>query len=349
MKINYFLFIIILATASSCTKTEIQTIITDLYPTQEQFEKQYADSIGVELTKESLPSNLNTTFNVKGTAIYGDELFCANYAAKRIDIFDANTFKYKESITDVGTPILSRDVYVDDKYIYITGISAPRCQVSIYDRLTKEYICRLGNGSWAGPIVHAICVASSKKYVFVRDQGDKIKVFLKSEIEKDKSIGIHSYLNIDGQSAHNSDEYDMCVVDAILYAVNIKNKTIYTYHQDTEYKKNTEEAYNAKLTFPNGRAPRAIASSDKYIFIATNASSAIIHAYNRGEGEIDLAKPQFNISSISGNPIAKINYIAAKGDTLFINPNDQKVTIAQIKTRLYDQIEDIPYEEEDAN
>ena len=341
MRYKHILVIVILAITSSCSKVETQTIITDIYPTQEQFTKEYLHGLDVELTSESLPADLNKIFNVKGTAIYGDELFCANYSARRIDIFDANTFKYKESIIDAGANILSRDVYADDKYIYITGISAPRCQVSIYDRLTKKYICRLGNGSWAGPVVHAICVASSGKYVFVRDQGNKVKVFLKSEIGQGKSIGVHSYLNIDGQSVMNTDEYDMCVVDSVLYAVNIKNKAIYTYHVNTDCKKNTETAYNSKLIYSDAQSPRAIASSDKYLFIATNASSAIIHAYIRGKGEINLDKPKFSLSSITGNAFTRIEYIAAKGDTLFINQNDKKVTLAQIKINIYDQTEDL--------
>ena len=343
MKIINILFFVILATITSCSKIEIQTVVTDIYPIQVQFSKQYADSLGAEITKDCLPLELSGVFSVKGTSIYGDELFCANYSAKRIDIFDANTFKYKESIIDPSAPILSRDVYADDKYIYITGISNPRCQISIYDRITKKFICRLGNGSWAGAIVHAISVASSDKYVFVRDQSNKIKVFLKSDIAAGKSLGIYCYLNIDGQSVQSIDEYDMCVLDSILYAINIKNKTIYRYHTNTDYKKNEEVAYNSKFVYADASYPRSVAFSDKYLFIATNSSSAKINAYCRGrdQAEIDLAKPKFTISSLSGTTIARIDYIAAKGDTLFITPNDQKVTMAQIKIRYYDEIEDV--------
>ena len=78
------------------------------------------------------------------------------------------------------------------------------------------------------------------------------------------------------------------------------------------------------------------------MFIATNASFARINIYKRGEEKVNLAKPNFIVSSISGANINRIDFIAAKGDTLFINPNGQRVTAVHLKTRYYDETTDIP-------
>ena len=342
MRIYYIISILLAFSTSSCSKINTETVITDLHPTQLPFINLYADSLGIEFTKESLPSGMNEGFSVKGTIVYEDELFCTNLSAKRIDIFDARTLKYKESIID--TKMFSKDVYADDKYIYVTGLSSPRCQVSVYDRQTKEYICRLGTGSWWGnkPLVHPICVAASEKYAFVRDQGTDIKVFLKSEIGKNKSILSYCRLNIDGQQVSNTDDYDMSVIDSTLYVINLKNKTIYTYSVNIDYEKDREILYESKFTYPDNQSPKAIAASDKYMFIATNASFARINIYKRGEEKVNLAKPNFIVSSISGANINRIDFIAAKGDTLFINPNGQRVTAVHLKTRYYDETTDIP-------
>ncbi len=344
MNFYFIIFTLFLFATSACTKINIETKTTNLYPKQEQFVNLYADSLGVEFMKESLPPGMDKGFNVKGIIAYGNELFCTNLFAKRIDIFDIKTLKYKESIIDPDTKMFSRDVYVDNQYIYVTGLSDPRCQVSIYDRQTKEYICRLGTGLWWGnrPLVHPICVAASDIYIFVREQGNNIKVFLKSDIDMGKSSASYCSLNIDGQAVLNTDDYDMSVVDSTLYVINIKNKTIYTYSGNADYEKDNEAPYKSKFTYSDNQSPKAIASNSQYIFIATNASFAKINIYERGQEEIDLAKPNFIISSISGTDIDRINFIAAKGDTLFINQNDQKITAIHLKTRFYDEIIDTP-------
>ena len=119
MNFYFIIFTLFLFATSACTKINIETKTTNLYPKQEQFVNLYADSLGVEFMKESLPPGMDKGFNVKGIIAYGNELFCTNLFAKRIDIFDIKTLKYKESIIDPDTKMFSRDVYVDNQYIYV--------------------------------------------------------------------------------------------------------------------------------------------------------------------------------------------------------------------------------------
>lgn len=335
MKFNSIILIILLAVTSSCTDTEF--ITNNIQAEQKQYVKLYADSLGTNLTNDLLPAG-NEKLTVKGIAIYGDELYCTNFDRKRVEIFDLKTLQYKSSIIDEESNMESMDVYADDKYIYVTGKENPRSQVSVYDRLTKAYICRLGNGFWWSILVHSFSVASTDKYIYVRDKGD-IKVFLKSEIGQGKSLNTYCKLDIDKDYIYRSDVYhDMTVMDSTLFVVNIQTKTIYMYDTRADYERNSQVPYVSKFTYSDNQSPQAIAYNAKYLFIATKtSSSARINIYNRNNATIDLAKPAFIIPNVSGNSISNIHSLAAKGDTVFINSNEEQVTSLLLKESIIEE------------
>lgn len=342
MKYNSILLFLLLAVTTGCTETE--TVITDLYPSQQQFVKLYADSLGVNLTKELLPEGSNAQLTVKGFSIYGDEFYCTNFISKRVEIFDSKTLQYKGTIIDEESNMESMDVYADDKYIYVSGKENPRSQVSVYDRQTKAYVCRLGNGYWWSGLVHSLSIASSDKYIFVRDKSDVIRVFLKSEIGPGKSLNTYCHLYNDKVYIYDNTAYnDMMVMDSTLYAVNIQNKMIYTYNTNVDYERNVTADYQSRFNYADNQVPQAIASNAQYLFVATkNGSTARINIYQRDSTEIALEKPNFVISSLSGTPISDIHAIATKGDTLFLNTNEKQVTTTLLKKRFFDKITETP-------
>lgn len=334
-KTVYILLLLpILSCACSETKTEIETIT--------EFIDQPTDTlhhIGVsvvqldkKLTADLLPED-RRPFNIHGIYTHRGELFCSNFDAKRVDIFSMDGLEYKGSFAEgMG----AKDLFADDRYIFVTGLSNPTCQVSVYDRVTRDYICRLGNGSWGGPLTHPIGVAANDRYVFVRDQSEIIKVFLRSEIASGKSLSRHCTLNIDKSQAWNNENFSFGIAGNVLYALDNRSNTIYTYNVGQDFEKGKEYPYTAKLRYADNRKPMAFAATGKYIFIG---SPYKLHVYKQDEEAItNLDETLSVITSLGGKSIENILSLAASGDTLLMSTGRGAIIPLLIKEQCYDII-----------
>lgn len=321
----------------SCSETNV-IMETVNQPTDTiRYTTLYAEELTPILTNQSLPVDINNNFNVQGISVNANELFCANVSGQRVDVFDASTLQYKESFAE---KMICRDVFADDQYIYVTGLSNPRCQVSVYDRQSKEYICRLGNGSYSGPLTHPISVIANDKYIFVRDQDTVIQIFLRDEITSGKSLGVYCRLNIEKSQAMNTENYDFGIFKSMLYAMNNKNSTVYMYDLSKDLERNVEHPFTAKFKYADNQQPFAFSASDKYLFIGTKTgNTAQLNVYKQDMANLtDLDNTFATISTIKVEPINHILSLGAKGDTLLIATGKQSIIPLKIKERYYDII-----------
>ncbi|MEG0580321.1 MAG: hypothetical protein RR490_10435, partial [Niameybacter sp.] len=326
--------VIILFSFCSCSKTDV-IMKTVNQPTDTiRYTTLYAEELTPTLTHQSLPTGINNSFNVQSISVSKNELFCANINAQRVDVFEANTLQYKESFAE---SMICRDVFADEQYIFVTGLSNPRCQVSVYDRQSKEYICRLGNGSYSGPLTHPISVIANDKYIFVRDQSTVIKVFLRKEIASGKNLNVYCRLNIEKSQAMNTENYDFGIFKYMLYAVNNKNSTIYMYDLSKGLERNIEHPFAAKFKYADSQQPFAFSASDKYLFIGTKiGNKAQLNVYKQDMDNLaDLGNTFATISTIKTEPINHILSLGAKGDTLLIATGKQSIIPLRIKERYY--------------
>lgn len=277
-----------------------------------------------------------TDMKACGTAVDADKLYIANEAQSRVEIFNRTTGAY---IGSFAPNMQCRYVSVTDSVILVTGIKAPQCQVSIYNRNTHEYIGRLGNGQWSGPLSHTICATASDKYFFTRDQGSIIKVFDRSKLKANASLGVHARLKIDDQQVYNTDHYSMAVADGMLYAVNMKNRTIYQYDV-THIAEGAELSYRQKTEFPQGATPRSIAVSDKYVYISGwSSGKAAIYGYLRATfARADISKPYFTVGLADGEPFNDAYYLSAEGSSVYLTQDLKTVLQLSVKENYADVV-----------
>ena len=92
------------------------------------------------------------------------------------------TYSHTIYANESGRTLNSRDVCVSDSLLFVT--SGNPSQVSVYNRFTEEYLCRLGDGSTSGSVQQANSVAVDSNFVYVRDQSELLKLFDRKEINE---------------------------------------------------------------------------------------------------------------------------------------------------------------------
>lgn len=330
---------------SSCNKEYIYRIgEEDVYePTDTIVYIEYYAELaeGRVITQSSLP-DISSAFDPLGICVSGDSLYVANWPARTIELFDIRSLEHLATLVDKSnsTPLNSRDVCVSDSLLLVPGINPS--QVSVYNRFTGTYLCRLGNGSWAGALTHANSIAADRHFVYVRDQSENIKVFRISDIH----TASNNQANLDAAyrlpvpgAVWNSDDYDMLALDNKLYAVNNQDKTLYVYVYDPF----NDDFISYTYSYENGATPYGITASSEYVFVSTQGNVSAIYGYilNSFVDTPQLDEPLFAIpyknKTYNGQPLENIHFMAAKGDSLFIRQNN-RILQMNIKERHFDLI-----------
>lgn len=325
----------------SCTKEEPKIVIKKQIETVQQ----PVDSIqGIRWslinTNETISQkdlHPEAAFGVKGIYLYNNELFCSNIQAKQVDVFDIQTNKFKYSIIDSEARMNSKDVFADEKHLFVAGISNPRSQVSVYDVKTKEYICKLGTGFWQNGITHAISVAASKKYILVRDQNRNIKVFNRNEISKAATLSVWATLDVENEWIRNDENYDMAINDEMLYVASNRNKAIYVFNLSQEISKNSKVAFDKKIQFSSNDQPIAIAFSEKNMFVSVKSTTAKILMFDKNP--TDFSEPIADFSDFSNGRVQIITSLVAHDNKLYLNTNRNSIEIYKIEKTTYDLLE----------
>lgn len=311
----------------SCNKEKI--VINDVPQSTDTITvvERYAEALWQPIDRNTLPSDA-AGFNPLGFCISGDTLYISNWTARTIEVYDAKNMTYSHTIyaNESGRTLNSRDVCVSDSLLFVT--SGNPSQVSVYNRFTEEYLCRLGDGSTSGSVQQANSVAVDSNFVYVRDQSELLKLFDRKEIneaiaKKQKNVSPKYKYSIPS-SVSISQDYDMQAVDGYLLAANNMDKTLYVYSCDAD-----TSLYEVKsLKYTDNTIPYGIAASEKYIFISTEGVSAGIHAYNRKSFfELDnLDEPEYtlNYTEVVGldNALEFVHFMDFSNDsTLFVRQN----------------------------
>lgn len=347
-QIKYLLFLlpVVLTVWTACDQEMDPNYIIDdvLQPTDTlTYTDYYAEAMSEWIDKNRLPDSADV-FSPLGLCVTGDTLYVANWSARTIEVFDARTLEYRHTIVDKSNAqqLNSRNVYVSDSLLFIPGINPS--QVSVYNRFSEKYLCRLGNGSWQGALVHANSVAADSHFVYVRDQSAEIKVFTRANIQKAVESGnlqVNTSFKMPiAEVAWNGSNYSMLALGGKLFAANNPDKTLYVYTCNPEDNSYTVEKY----TFSDGSVPYGIAASDQYVFISTQGASAAIQGYDRAAflSNPQLDSPLFSLSysQIVGMDTAleAVHFMTVSGDRIFVRQSD-KILPLQLKEQEFDIID----------
>lgn len=338
----------------ACTKieTELETIIetvtetvTEVVEVEQETDTLhhvalYTDALSPQaLTAGMLPEDMRT-FAIEGVYAAEGELFCANFDAKRVDIFSLPALEYTGSIAQGLT---TRSVFADADFIYVTGQTAPQCHVAVYDRRTREYVTRLGNGDWqyAGCLVHPSGVAADSRYIYVRHEAGSVKVYERNQIVPGKKeVWEYCYLSVDGTWGKYQNNHNFTVDGDVLYLPNTYNNTVYLYDISGELEKNKTYDPMTRLKYENGQTPWAFAATEKYYLVGTRqGGTSRINAYVRGEGPLQSIENPISVLTLAGREnLGTVYSMTTRGDSLFISSDRKQVFATLLKERCYDVI-----------
>lgn len=258
------------------------------------------------INKDAFPEAAN--FGPISTYLDGTDLYVANFAAKRVDLFDVVTMTYKRSFSNGRTE--ARDIYVNGDHLFV-GAGNMR-ELQIFDKNTGKYLTRLGNGVFSGSVSFASGVAATEQFVFIHDsKGNGIKVFDRSKInlvETANNNSPFSLLKNDGYTG-NSNMNDLEVIDDSLYVFQHDKSTVYIYSiadvaaKKTDYVKKVTglKIYSVSVDIPNNN-----------IYVAMEVEKAtVFRSYSLADfKEMKLNNPSWTLVSAGTSSIPTICNIA---------------------------------------
>ena len=131
---------------TACEQTEIREIPEDRYVPQPVDTVKVTDNYYLDGYTARTAADLGEGRMLQAVNLCLDEgeLYVANFAGSCVDVFDAESLKYKRSMAN-GERTLARDVYVEGDHVFVAAGDSR--EVQIFDRKTGAYLSRLGTGN----------------------------------------------------------------------------------------------------------------------------------------------------------------------------------------------------------
>lgn len=256
-------------------------------------------------------------------------LYVTNKAAREVEVYSLADLS-KQNISYGNAELDCCGGYACDSLVFVTSTNNP-CQVSVFHRSTGAYICRLGDGTWWGPLVHPYSVAVNSKYVFVWNQGaPAVKVFNRAQIKQGASLQTWASLDTENIEGYNN-QYSSLTVDGdtCLYVLSgDRGNSMFVYNLSNEISKGEKLKFDRKSLLANGQS-YGLAFGNQYVYasVVRNGSNQLL-MFNRKEfvANPDLNSPLFSYDKLPDGTLFKFNRnIAAKGDTIYLPQNQNKI------------------------
>lgn len=264
-------------------------------------------------------------------AVYADKglLYVIDKTARQVEVYSLADLS-KQSITYGNAELDCCGGYACDSLVFVTSTNNP-CQVSVFNRSTGAYVCRLGDGTWWGPLAHPYSVAANSKYVFVWNQGaPAVKVFNRTQIKQGASLQMWASLDTEDVEGYNN-QYSSLTVDGdtCLYVLSgDRGNSMFVYYLPNEINKGDKLKIERKSTLANGK-PYGLAFGDQYVYASVvNNGNDQLRIFNRKEFAThpDLNFPLFSYDKLPDGTLFKFNRnIAAQGDTIYLPQNQNKI------------------------
>ncbi len=263
-----FVALILVSLLVACERTEYKDIWADCYVEPKldtiEIKNNWYLAEPMLCTADSFDSQKDfVPFNL---FLDGDNLYVANQKGKCVDVFDAKTMKYKNSLEHDGRTV-AHDVYVNGEHIFVA--TGEMCAIQIFDKASGKYLTRLGTGGYGGNVSKSGCVAANEDFVFVRDSKEQnIRVFERKAISVDKTDNntVFARLDTKGFFINSGAEplnhsYDMEIIGDSLYVFLHVQGQIYAYSLD-EVKQNAV-VFPSKTSLPAGEKVFAAVPDNK--------------------------------------------------------------------------------------
>lgn len=260
----------------ACEKTELRETTQDRYLPQPVDTVKVTDNYYLDGYSACTATALGEgrTLNAANLLLDGAELYVANFAGKCVDVFDAESLKYKRSMAN-GERTLARDVYVEGDHVFVAAGDSR--EVQIFDRKTGAYLSRLGTGNWQGSNVSwAGCVCATKRFAFVRDSKEtNVRVFDREALDLKAANNNTVFARlatggnfIGGRDEPTTESYDMEVIGDSLYAFVPRTGVVYAWNVSEIADK--KDKTPVSVTTPGGVKIRSVArgKDDATLFVA---------------------------------------------------------------------------------